>query len=156
MKALYILKRCLEGKKDLARIDAMIQQRRELLDDISAPQADPNGGGRGSTDPDKAGRILADIDQLERKRKAREEELEAEQVSGLSLLDMIPETENSILYQYYLRGVNTGAIARKKKYTTGYVRKKKRDGEMLLDMLSPERVAGTLPLWYLKERGEEK
>ena len=48
---------------------------------------------------------------------------------------------------------DTPEIARKEKYTAGYVRKTKRNGEQLLEMLSPERVDSVLPAWYLREKG---
>ena len=71
MNAMTIMKRCRTGKDDIARIQQRIEQRRDLLDSIGAPPMDPNGGGRGSGDKDKTGRILADIDLLEREMEAR-------------------------------------------------------------------------------------
>ena len=55
-----------------------IEQRRDVLDSLSAPQADPNGGSRGTGDKDKIGKILADIDELEREVEARKEAEKAE------------------------------------------------------------------------------
>jgi len=155
MKALAILKRVRAARDELAQMDMRIARRREILTSLSAPQADPIGGGRGTTDPDRNGRVMADIDQLERQKAARCEMLEAERMAAVALLDMIPDLESEILDLYYIRGMDTTNIARQKKYTPGYVRKTKRAGEMLLDMLAPERVAETLPAWYLRERGEK-
>ena len=112
MNAMTILKRCRAAKSDIGRLLQRIEQRRDVLDSLSAPQADPNGGSRGTGDKDKIGKILADIDELEREVEARKE-----------------------------------------KYTAGYVRKTKRNGEQLLEMLSPERVDSVLPAWYLREKG---
>lgn len=154
MKAITILKRCREAEKDIARINVRIRQWREILDSLSAPQADPNGGSRSTGDPDKNGRVMAEVDQLERERQARQEAWEAEKVATQALLDMVPILESEVLYLYYVQQMDTTAIARRKKYTPGYVRKTKRGGEQLLAMLAPERVNGTLPAWYLKERRE--
>lgn len=155
MKAIIILKRCLAAKGDIERLQQRIEQRREVLDGLSAPQADPNGGSRGSGDPDKIGRILADIDELEREIAARKEAAEAERVASCAIMDMVPALEGKILYDYYVRRWDTGQIARKEKYTAGYVRKTKRRAEQLLEMISAEKVNGTLPPWYMREKGGE-
>ena len=155
MNAMTILKRCRAAKDDIGRLKQRIEQRHDVLNSLSAPQADPNGGSRGTGDKDKIGRIYADIDELERQVKAREEAEEAEKMAALTLLDMIPDLEGKVLHDYYVKRWDTGEIARNEKYTAGYVRKTKRRGEQLLEMLNPERVDGTLPTWYLREKGGE-
>lgn len=156
MDAMTIIRRCRAAKEEIRRIRQRIAQREEILTNISAPQPDPIGGGRGTSDPDKAGRIMGDIDELERLAAAREEEWLAEQVAVSALLDMVPSLENEVLFLYYMSEMSTTEIARKKKYTPGYVRKVKRNGEQLLAMLTPERVESTLPLWYLKKEKDRK
>ena len=151
MKALDILKRCRAARTDISRLQQRIDRWREMLDSIGAPQADPNGGSRGSADPDKVGRIMGEIDALEREIARRKEGQQAEAASALALLDTLPDLESKILYAYYVKRQDTPEIARKEKYTAGYVRKVKRGGETLLDMLSAERVTATLPAWYLRE-----
>ena len=155
MNAMTILKRCRAAKNDIGRLLQRIEQRRDVLDSLSAPQADPNGGSRGTGDKDKIGKILADIDELEREIRARTEAEQAEKVSACALLDMVPELEGRILYDYYVKRWDTQEIARKEKYTAGYVRKTKRNAEQLLTMLDVDRVNGTLPGWYLREKGGE-
>ena len=153
MNAMIILKRCRAAKNDIGRLLQRIEQRRDVLDSLSAPQADPNGGSRGTGDKDKIGKILADIDELEREVEARKEAEKAEKTAALTLLDMVPDLEGRVLYDYYVKRWDTPEIARKEKYTAGYVRKTKRNGEQLLEMLSPERVDSVLPAWYLREKG---
>jgi len=153
MNAMTILRRCRAAEGDVERLNERIKQRREVLDSISAPLADPNGGSRGSGDKDKTGRILADIDELERERDARKEAGEAERVSACALVDMVPDLEGRILFDYYVKRMDTTEIARSRKYTTGYVRKTKRAAEQLMELISMERVAATLPAWYLKQKG---
>ena len=153
MNAITILKRCRAAKNDIERLQQRIDQRHDVLTSMSAPQADPIGGSRGSGDKDKNGRIFAEIDALERERDARKEEAEAEKVAACTLVDMVPELEGKIMYDYYVRRWDTSEIARKEKYTAGYVRKTKRSAEQLLGMISPDRVNGTLPAWYLKRKG---
>ena len=156
MNAMTILNRCRAARSDISRLEQRIERWREILDGISAPQADPNGGSRGSGDKDKTGRILADIDLLEREIAARREAENVEKAAACALMDMVPELEGKVLYDYYVKRWDTPEIAKKEKYTAGYVRKAKRSGEQLLDMLSPERVRSTLPAWYLKEKEGDK
>ena len=153
MNAMTILKRCRAAKSDIGRIQQRIEQWHDVLNSLSAPQADPNGGSRGTGDKDKTGKILADIDLLERQKKAREEAYEAEKVAACALMDMVPDLEGKVLYDYYVKRWDTPGIARKEKYTAGYVRKTKRNAEQLLSMLDPDRVNATLPAWYLREKG---
>ena len=86
MDAMTILSRCREAAHDIERLAQLIAQRRGVLDGLSGPQMDPNGGGRGSQDPDKVGRIVADIDELERKKQRREEEQEVEKVAVTAMI----------------------------------------------------------------------
>ena len=71
MKAIIILKRCRAARNDIERLQQRIDQWQDVLTSLSAPQADPNGGSRGSGDKDKTGRIYAEIDALEREKTAR-------------------------------------------------------------------------------------
>ncbi len=155
MNAITILKRCRAAEGDIERLQQRIEQRWDVLNSLSAPQADPNGGSRGSGDKDKTGRILAEIDELEREMASRKEAYEAEKVAALALMDMVPDLEGKILFGYYVKRMDTTGIARKEKYTAGYVRKTKRNAEQLLDMLETEKVTSTLPAWYLKQKGGE-
>ena len=155
MNAMTILKRCRAAQSDVERLQQKIEQWRDVLGSLSAPQADPNGGSRGTGDKDKTGRIYAEIDELERKLEARKDAEKAEKVAACALTDMVPDLEGKILFGYYVKRLDTAGIARKEKYTTSYVRRVKRDAEKLIEMLGPERVNSTLPPWYLKEKGGE-
>lgn len=151
MDAITIFKRVRAADEEISRLERQKRQRWDALTSLSAPQADPNGGSHGSRDPDKNGRIMADIDQLERKIRARKDRKEAETVAAQLLVDMLPDLEGEILHKYYIMKKGTTEIAREASYTPGYVRRIKRQGEQLLGILTPERVAGTLPAWYLRD-----
>ena len=155
MDAMTILRRCRAAKSEIGRLEQRIEQRREMLDSLSV-RMDPNGGSRGGGDPDKTGRILAEIDALEREISARTEAALAEKAGALALTEMVPDLEGKVLYDYYVKRWDTPEIARKEKYAAGYVRKAKRSGEQLLEMISAERVRSVLPPWYIREKGEEK
>lgn len=161
MNAMTILRRCRAAETDIRKLDERIDRRREELTSLQAPQADPNGGSRGSGDKDKNGRLLAEIDELERKKADREDEQQAERSAALTLVEMVPDLEGRVLYLYYAkkpekRGEqwDTGRIARKEHLTPGYVRKVKRNAEQLLDMVGQDLVDATLPAWYLERRGD--
>ena len=155
MKAIIILNRCRAAEKDLATIQEKIERRRERLDDTSAPQVDPNGGSRGSGDKDKTGRLMGEIDALERQKQAREDAKNAEEVAAIALVDRLPDLEGKVIYKYYVKRMDTTAIAKdpkdpRNRYTAGYIRKVKRNAEQLLDMIDPEQVAALLPPWYVQ------
>lgn len=155
MKAIIILNRCRAAEKDLATIQEKIERRRERLDDTSAPQVDPNGGSRGSGDKDKTGRLMGEIDALERQKQAREDAKNAEEVAAFALVDRLPDLEGKVVYKYYVKRMDTTEIAKdpkdpRNRYTAGYIRKVKRNAEQLLDMMDPEQVAALLPPWYVQ------
>lgn len=155
MNALTILKRCRETRTDIQRLQQRIEHWRDVLGSISAPLADPSGGSHGSGDKDKIGRIEAEIDALERQIAERREAGEAEKVAACALVEMVPDLEGKVLFDYYVRRWDTPKIAQKEKYTAGYVRKTKRSAEQLMEMIGAERVRETLPGWYNKEKGED-
>ena len=151
MEAITILKRYREAKSDLERLDQQIQRRWDAINSLSASRLDPNGGGHGSGDKDKTGRILGDIDDLERQKKEREQDEAVELASACTLLDMVPDREGTILNGYYIRRENTAQIAMRLHFSEVYIRKTKRGGEKLLGLLTRERVHGTLPKWYIEK-----
>lgn len=153
MEAITILQRCRMAACDIQRLDQRIQQRREALYSISAPQADPNGGSRSHGEQDKTGKLLADIDALEKRREARTQAYAVELASACVLLDKLPELESKVLHAYYVKREKTPGIARRLRYQESYIRKVKRNGESLLREMSEEQVAETLPGWYARGEG---
>lgn len=153
MEAITIFKRCRAAAGDIRRLQQRIQQRRAALTSITSPQADPNGGSKGSTDPDKYGKLLADIDALERDLEARKQARTCEIAAACVLLDKLPETESGVLHGYYIAQETTAIIAVRLKYQDSYIRKVKRNAEKMLGDIPPEQVAAALPPWYLKEYG---
>ncbi len=155
MEAITILNRCRDADGDIRRLSLRIQQRRDALYSVSAPLADPNGGGRSqSANQDKTGRLLADIDSLEKAVEIRKQARSVEVAAACILLDRLPELESSVLHGYYIKHQNTPVIARKLRYQESYIRKVKLNGEKALAKLSEDQVAAALPAWYLREKGE--
>ena len=151
MDAIEILKRCRRSEEEIQRLKTQVWQRRDAMDGMQTPVMDPNGGSRGSGDPDKTGRIVADLIATEQKLKEREQEQAVETASACALLDMLPELESKVLFRYYVKRMTISQAARDLKYQDTYLRRKKREAEHLLGMLSAERVRSTLPRWYLEK-----
>lgn len=151
LTGMVILQRCREAAEEIAQIEARIRRQRETMEAMGGMRMDPIGGGKGTADPDRMGRMMAKLDGIEREKARRERERDAEIYSAGLLVDMLPNLEGEILHQYYVMGLSTGQIGRKMGYTGSYVRKKKADGEAVMgQIISPERAAGTLPEWYVR------
>lgn len=153
MEAITIFKRCRAAAGDIRRLNQRIMQWRDAMTSISAPQADPNGGSHGTGDPDKNGRMLAEIDSLERSLAARKEARTVEIAAACVLLDQLQELESKVLHGYYIRQESIAAIARRLQYQDSYLRKVKINAEKALGDLTEDQVAAALPPWYLQEYG---
>lgn len=146
-----ILRRCKSLKSDLQRLDLRVRQADDALRAIGGMRMDANGGGKGTADMDRTGKLVAELDEMERAKKDREDAGRAEIASAVMLLRMVPDLESEILHRYYLLGETISGIAVSMKYEQSYVRKRKKAGEEAMGYLSAERVAETLPAWYLKK-----
>lgn len=156
MEAITIFKRCRAAAGDIRRLTQRIQQRRDAMTSISAPQADPNGGSHSRGAPDKIGKMLADIDALERSLETRKQARTVEIAAACVLLDRLPDLESNVLHGFYIRQESTANIARRLRYQDSYIRKVKINGEKALGELTADQVAAALPPWYLREYGGEK
>lgn len=148
MNAVDILKHCREAKGEIAGLREQIERKREILTALPTLKTDDIGGGHGTPERDKTGRILADIDMLEREIQAREDEWSAESIAAVTFLDRLPLIESKILYQYYIKRRGTEEIANKENYTSGYVRKAKRTAEKKLEFVLFDEIAYLFPDWY--------
>ena len=151
MNAMEILRRCRAAADEIERMEIRIRQRRAAAGvGGSILESGPGSSGPG----DKVGRISVEVADLERQKEERELALSAETASACALMDLLHLLESKILYAYWVERKSTGEIARNEHFTQAYVRRKKRGGEMLLEMLGPDRVRDTLPKWYLERYWE--
>lgn len=151
MNAMTILKRCRGAEKEIERLEEKIRQRRYAAGARSSLGGMPGGGG--VSDP--TGRAGTELAELDRRKEERRLAWQAEIDSATILMDYVPIRESKVLSAYWIEGKSTGDIAREKHYTAAYVRRTKRNGEMMLEMLDIERVRATLPRWYLEDWWEE-
>lgn len=148
MNAVDILKHCREAKGEIEGLREQIERKREILTALPTLKIDDIGGGHGTPERDRAGRILADIDMLEREIQTREDEWSAESIAAASFLDRLPQAESKVLFEYYIKRLDTETIGRKGNYTGGYVRKMKRTAEKKLEFVLFEDIAYLFPDWY--------
>lgn len=153
MKAITVLRRCRVSAEDIERLETQIWQRRDAMTSLQSMRTDTDGG-RSSGDRDKIGRMLGDIDALERAAEQRRQDQAVETAASCALLDMLPDLESRVLYGYYVKRQTTAQVARQQKYQEAYVRKVKRRAEAALALLTDERIRDTLPRWYLEREGE--
>lgn len=156
MDGMTILRRCRESDEEIRRIEGQIWRRRDAMSSLQSPRMDPDGGSRGAGDLDKIGRMVSDLDLLERRLEERRRDQFVETAGSCALLDMIPDLESQVLYCYYVKRMSTSETARKLNYQDTYVRKLKRRGEEVISLLGPERVHGALPRWYIEKHEEGK
>lgn len=148
MNAVDILKHCRTAKREIEDIQEQINRKREILTALPTLKTDDTGGGHGTKEQDRTGRILADIDLLEREIQTREAERNAESIAAVTFLDRLPTIESKILYEYYIKMRSTEEIAAKNNYTGGYVRKSKRAAEKKLEFIRFEDIKYLFPEWY--------
>lgn len=154
MDAMTVLRRCRQSQIEIERLETQVWQRRDAMSSLQTVRMDPDGGSRPTGDQDKIGRMLGDVDAIERLLEERRQAQAVETASSCALLDMLPDLESRVLYGYYVRRMTTAQVAKKERYQESYVRKVKRRGENALRMLTPERVRETLPRWYLERDAE--
>ena len=153
MEAMEILRRCREASGEIARLRVRIQQRRDAMTSIGAAPPDDKGGSRARGDPDRIGRLVAEVDALEKAIEGREQEYAVETAAACVLLDTLPELDSRVLHAYYVKRESVTVIARRLKYQDGYLRKVKSRGEKALTALPGETVTAALPAWYIKKHG---
>lgn len=153
MKAITVLRRCRDSAEEIERLETQIWQRRNIMTSLQSPRLDTDGG-RSTGDMDKIGRMLEDIDALERAAEKRRQEQAVETAASCVLLDMLPDLESRVLYGYYVMRQSVAQVARQQKYQEGYLRKVKRRAEAALGMLGEDRVRSALPRWYLEQEDE--
>lgn len=150
MHAMTIMERCRNAQTDIDRIRQRILRRRDAIESITA-HADDVGGSHGSSDPDKIGRFVAEIDRLNDQAQRREKARSAEIAAVCEMLDALPDNEADVLHKWYIGGRSMRGIARSLHYTEGYCRKLKSAGDARIMEIEPEAVDRMLPEWYLQE-----
>lgn len=135
MDAIGILNKCRDAPEAIRRTEQRIWQRRRFLD-----------GARGSPES-----LAAEIGALEQRLKGQRERLAVETAAACALLDLLPGKESAVLYAYYIDGLSAAGVARRLRYSEGYVRRLRRQGEERLRRIPEDGVAAQLPAWYRKE-----
>lgn len=156
MRAMTILRRCRKAKEDLKRLDLQLERRQDAMRAFGGIRLDDTGGSRAGGGNDRMARMSAEIDEIERAIQDRKEARMAEVGSAIQLIDMLEdEMAGNVLYRYYVTGDGIAGISRAIPCDRSYVQRKKKDGESAMRRLAAEKVAETLPGWYLTKWKEE-
>jgi len=153
MNGLTIFRRCRSADEELAKLEGRIQRKRERMASFGGIRMDANGGSRSTGDGDRMAGMAAALDEAEREKRDRLEAKIAEVNAAEQLLEMVPDQESEILERYYLNKNSLREVAKKMHLSEGYVRARKKDADLAAETISEERVAGTLPRWYLQKWG---
>lgn len=145
MDAMTIFRRCREAKTDIEALEMRIRQRRDALTQVT--QAMGDGGGRGSPS-DRMGTVVAAIADMSAQIEQRQQRQSVEIAAACVLLDMLEEKYSRVLHLYYVKGLTVRAVAKRLKYSEGYMRKLKRDAEDAAMEIDQDTVRGCVPEWY--------
>ena len=146
MDAMTIFRRCRDARGDIEALEERIRQRRDALTQVTQAM-DATGGGHGSPS-DRMGTVVAAIADLSAQADARRQRQSVEIAAACVLCDMLDEKYSRVLHLYYVNGMTVRAVAKKLKYSEGYIRKLKRDAEDAVRGIDPDTVRGCVPEWY--------
>ncbi|NLV59207.1 MAG: hypothetical protein GXY67_10640 [Clostridiales bacterium] len=150
MTAMEVFERCRAADEDIRRIEADIERYRDAATNVS-PRLDSTGGGGCSVEKDRVGTLVAEVDRLQRAVQQRIARKCAEIDASCKLIDRLPPTVRSVMHRYYVKGESLNEVAKRMKYSYGYVRKMKSDGVRMAMEIDKEDVAAALPDWYLAD-----
>lgn len=143
-----ILRRCRESGTDLSELEERIRQRRDAVTTISVSLDRDGGAGGSGTPSDRIAAAAAAVADLEKQAERRRERQAVEIMAVNVLADRLPGVQGRIIYLYYAKALTVRAVAKRVKYTEGYVRKLRREAENQLREVPGEEVDELLPPWY--------
>lgn len=147
MDAMTVLRRCRASGADLEALDVRIRQRRDAVTTITVSL--DRAGGRGPAS-DRMASAAAEIADMERQQRDRRERQAVELVAVSLLAERLPPVQGQVVYLYYGKAMTLRAVAKRVRYTEGYVRKLRREAEEELRRVPHEEVDELLPAWYVE------
>lgn len=147
MTAVDILERCRAADNDIRGIEADIERYRDAATNIS-PKLDATGSQGGSVEKDRIGVLLAEVDRLTKAAQLRIAQKGAEIDASCKLIDRLPPTVRTVMHHYYVKGESLNEVAKRLRYSYGYVRKMKADGVRMALEIDEGEVDAALPAWY--------
>ena len=91
----------------------------------------------------------AAVADLEARAQQRRERQAVELVAVNALAERLEGVQGRIVYLYYGKALTVRAVAKRVKYTEGYVRRLRREAEDQLRQVPAEEVDELLPPWYM-------
>lgn len=131
MDAIEILRRCRSGEEDLQRLRRRLRQ----LERCGA----------------SADAVRDDLEKCRDAVAKRIRELDAETMAACKIVDALPDPACGILYRYFVARQSQGEITAALHITSGYYKRKKREGLAIVRQMDEKLVDAQLPEWYLCE-----
>lgn len=128
MDAIEILRRCRSGEEDLQRLRRRLRQ----LERCGA----------------SADAVRDDLEKCRDAVAKRIRELDAETMAACKIVDALPDPACGILYRYFVARQSQGEITDALHITSGYYKRKKREGLAIVQEMDEELVDALLPEWY--------
>lgn len=150
MQAMTILLRCRRAEGEMEQLRRRIDRRHDVMTAIEAARMDEQLPGSGQGDPDRLGRLMGDVDELEQLLASRREAYAVELTAACVLLDQVDDLSGRVLDGYYISRETLSHIAHRMNYAISYVRRKKKEAEIAMNALPAEIVASALPPWYVR------
>lgn len=151
MDAMTICQRCRRAPQEIAEIEDRIQQRRDALTTLSAAM-----GREGSQGParDRMAETAAAIADMEKTLTGRKNRQAVELVAVSALSEALEPPMSRVIYLYYGKCLTARAVAKRMKYTEGYIRQLRRQATDRLRAISGDQLLDYVPAWYLEEMEE--
>ena len=133
-----------------------LERRKDAMRAFGGIRMDEAGGSRGSGG-DRMARMSGEIDEIERAIQDRKDARMAEVGSAIQMIDTLEDdVAADVMYRYYVTGDGISGISRAIPCDRSYVQRKKREGENALAGIPGDKVAETLPGWYLTKWREDE
>lgn len=128
MEAIEILHRCRNGEEDVWRLRRRLRQ----LERCGA----------------SADAVKDDLEACQAAMAKRIRALDAETMAACRIVDTLPDPACGILYRYFVARQSQGEIAAALHITSGYYKRKKREGLAVVQEMDGVMVDALLPEWY--------
>lgn len=156
MDAMEVLDACRSASRELASLRGRLQRLRQAAGGLGGHSF--NEGIRSTGERDRAAAYIVARVSLEQEIRARERDMEIEEITGAMLIDQGlrgHDQHAAVMYAYYIRRESCKEISADMHLSTSRIRNLKAEGAVLLRELPPTLVTALLPLDYRTHREDD-
>lgn len=156
MDAMEVLEACRAANRELASLRGRLQRLRQAAGGLGGHSS--NEGIRSTGEQDKAAAYIVARVALEQELRARERDMEIEEITSAMLIDQALrgyDQHAAVMYAYYIQRESCKEISADMHLSTSRIRNLKGEGGALLRELPPALVASLLPPEYRTHREDE-